>query len=192
MDRSTTRRPVRRMRGLAAAAVLGAALTLSGCGLNVQTLQTYTPAHGVNVDQDNLKVRNLLIVAGPDGAGVLSASIVSREADSLTGVSGVAHRPDGTAASPLTVSLPGPVELKPGALAVLTSGTPVTVNSPDLKPGLTTELTLTFGSGLQTTTVVPVMSKDDPMYASVAPAAPAPEPAATPAETPAPGAAVTP
>lgn len=196
MDRSISRRPLHRLRGLAAAAVLGAALTLSGCGLNVQTLQAYTPAHGVNIDQGTIKVRNLLIVAGQDGSGVLSASIVSSEPDSLVSVSGVAHRPDGTDASALTASLAAPVELKPGAMTVLTTPAPaITVSSPDLKPGLTAQMTLTFASGQQATSLVPVLSSEDPIYASVvpgttaapsAPATPAAPEVPAPTETPAP------
>ena len=60
-----------------------ASLLLTGCGFNMQTLQQYTPAHGVNVDLQageanrQLKVRNLLVVADESGKGVLSASIVS-------------------------------------------------------------------------------------------------------------------
>lgn len=44
-----------------------------------ETLQSYTPANGVNIDDDFLKVRNLLIIADASGQGRLSASLVSQQ-----------------------------------------------------------------------------------------------------------------
>lgn len=173
MDSSTRRR--RRAVSTFVAGV-GASLLLTGCGFNMQTLQPYTPAHGVNVDlkadQNNrqLKVRNLLVVADESGKGVLSASIVSPVADRLVKVEGAAHKSDNSVGAPLSVT-GGPVTLEPNRLAVLTDPEPVfTVTSSDLKPGLTVDLKLTFASGLEASAIAPVMSSEDPIYASVKPA----------------------
>lgn len=179
-----SRRSVVRARTLGAAVVLGAALTLSGCGFDAQTLQTYTPAHGVNVDDGTVKVRNLLIVADGAGQGILSGSFVSQADDQLSAVSGTALNPDGSDAGPLTVT-GGPIALAPKSLTVLTAqATPFRVSSPALKPGLLARLRLSFGSGVSTTITVPVLDSNDPIYGTVAPQlSPSQTPAA--AETPA-------
>lgn len=194
-----SRRTALRARTLGAAVVLGAALTLSGCGLNAQTLQPYTPAHGVNVENGGVKVRNLLIVADEQGRGVLSGSFTTAADDTLTSVTGTALNPDGSAAGVLSVT-GGPVPLKRTGLAVLTSGSsPIQVSSPVLKPGLLAQVVLNFASGGTATVTVPVLSATDPIYASVAPmltATPTPSstpvtPAASEAATPAPTATPT-
>lgn len=87
-----SRRSAVRVRTLGAAVVLGATLALSGCGFGAQTLQTYTPAHGVNVDDGGVKVRNLLVVADERGQGVLSGAFATDVDDTLTRVAGTALR----------------------------------------------------------------------------------------------------
>ena len=66
--------PVRR---LAAALAFGALVSLTACGLDVQTMQPYTPAEGVQADvtpandpQAAVKIRNLLIVVRRTGRGI--------------------------------------------------------------------------------------------------------------------------
>ena len=174
MDSSTRRR--RRAVSTFVAGV-AASLLLSGCGFNMQTLQPYTPAQGVNVDvkagENNrqLKVRNLLVVADDSGKGVVSVSIVSPVADRLVKVEGNAHKSDNSVGAPLTVE-GSAVTLEPNRLAVLTDPKPAfTVSSPDLKPGLTVDLTLTFASGIEASAIAPVMSAKDPIYASISPKA---------------------
>lgn len=184
-----SRRSVVRARTLGAAVVLGAALTLSGCGFDAQTLQTYTPAHGVNVDEGAVKVRNLLIVADGTGQGVLSGSIVTQAEDQLAAVSGTALDAGGSDAGALAVT--GlPVALTARSLTVLTAQpAPVRVSSPTLKPGLLARVQLSFGSGVSTSVTVPVLDATDPIYQSVAPQlSPTPTPTETSAaaETPAP------
>ncbi len=170
MESSTRRR--RRAVSTFVAGV-GASLLLTGCGFNMQTLQQYTPAHGVNVDLQageanrQLKVRNLLVVADEDGSGFVSASIVSPVADRLVKVEGNAHKMDNSTGAPLNVS-GSAVTLEANRLAVLTDPQAAfTVTSPDLKPGLTVDLTLTFASGLQASAIAPVMSAEDPIYAEI-------------------------
>ncbi len=165
--RQTNARRTTTTRALASAAVLGAALTLTGCGMDAQTLQPYTPAHGINVDVPGVKVRNLLVVANDAGAGVVSASILAADNDALTSVAGQAIAADGATAGPLTVT-GAPVTLAPGTMTVLTGGTaPVAVTASGLKPGLTAKLTLTFRSGAAVEAVVPVQSAADPIYQGI-------------------------
>ncbi|MDO5534323.1 MAG: hypothetical protein Q4F65_06705 [Propionibacteriaceae bacterium] len=196
MDSSTRRR---RRAATIVAAGIGASLLLTGCGFDMQTLQAYTPAHGVSIDvtagenSRQLKVRNLLIVADDQGEGILSASIVSPVDDELVRVEGAAHTMDNQVGSPLTVT-GSPVELTANRLAVLTDPTAAfTVSSPDLQPGLTVDLKLTFASGLEASAIAPVMSAEDPVYGAVsaAPSAAA-SPTASPAASPSPSPTATP
>lgn len=164
---STTRR--RRGARMLVAGV-GTALLLAGCGFDAQTLQPYTPAHGVNATAGPVKVRNLLVVSDAQGKGIVSASLVSPDADRLTAVSGTPIKADGTTGSPLQVSSTTQVALQPNQLVVLTEPQPVIqVSSPDLTPGLTVNLTLRFSSGVETTLIAPVASFTDPIYATVSP-----------------------
>lgn len=149
---------------------VGLALLLAGCGFNAQTLQPYTPAHGVNVDAGSIKVRNLLLVSDTTGNGIVSASLVSSESDQLTQVTGTPNKADGSPGAPLTVSSAGQITLNPNQLVVLTAPSPaITVSSPDLQPGMTAELSLTFASGTTAEATAPVMSFNDPIYATVTP-----------------------
>lgn len=166
-----SRRTALSARTLSAAVVLGASLALTGCGLDAQTLLPYTPAHGINVDNGPVKVRNLLIVADELGQGVLSGSFATDKDDTLTAVSGAAIKADGSQGSALKVT-GGPVQIKRSGLAVLTSvDAPFRVQGADLKPGQLAKVQLTFGSGLSTTATVPVLSTTDPIYSQVVPPA---------------------
>ncbi len=168
-------RPSRTLRTAGVAAALGASLVLTGCGFDAQTLRTYTPAHGVNVDVNDVKVRNLLVIANGSGQGRLSASIVSPRADTLTGVTGFATNPDGSQAGTLTITGGNGLPLPPNKLVVLTGeGAPrVGVGGSALKPGFNVTLQLTFGSGGVTELRVPVMDAKDPIYRTAAPELPA-------------------
>lgn len=157
----------RSLRLTGAAITLSASLALTGCGMNVQTLQEYTPAHGVNAQTGDIKVRNLLIVANDAGQGVLSASLVTPTKDELVSISGTALTPDGEPAGPLLFTA-SPVQLPANQLVVLTdTQPPITVTSADMKPGLTAQVDLGFSSGGQTQLIVPVVSASDPTYSSV-------------------------
>lgn len=160
------RTPRLRRRAMATVLALTASVALSGCGFDVQTLQTYTPAHGVNVDTEGykVKVRNLLIIADTAGKGVLSASLTGSEAAKLTAVEGQALKADGSDASPLEFTF-SPVPIEPRQLTVLTDGaSPITVTNPDLKPGLLANLRLTFDNGQSVELKAPVMSAESSIY----------------------------
>lgn len=163
----------RNLRTVGAVAALAASLTLTGCGFDAQTLQTYPPAHGINVDlAGGPKVRNLLVIANAAGKGQLSASIVAgATGDRLTAVAATPIKADSTAGAALTVSAAN-VMLPAGTLVVLTDPAvaPIVITGADLKPGLTAKVGLTFASGASQEVVVPVMDAANSVYTTAAPA----------------------
>lgn len=177
------RRPLhRRLTGWATAAVAALAVALTaGCGFDVQTLQPYTPADGVNFQLGGptgptLKVRNLFILADDHGSGFLSASMITDDgSDTLRSISGVALKSDGTTAGELTVGSFTPIPIGSGTLVVLIDQAPITVTGADLRPGLGARLVLTFASAGPKSIDVPVIDSSDPVYAGVTPS-----PAVTP------------
>lgn len=162
----------RTLRVAAAGAALAASLTLTGCGFDVQTLQPYTPAQGVNTDVANgPKIRNILVIANSSGKGRLSAALVSQSSpDALASVTGTALKTDGTPGDALTIGSTH-VTLPAGRMVVLTGtdAPTITVASPDLTPGHNVRLKLTFASGAITEITVPVVDAKVPMYATAAP-----------------------
>ena len=118
---SQDRRPAGRARGRGARALAAAALSLTllgsaaGCGFDAQTLQPYTPADGTNLDvgaDNQLKIRNLVVVSRTEGQGIISASVLSGADDTLTGVAVVP--------SPLSGS-PGPAPTIPVSYSAATA-----------------------------------------------------------------------
>lgn len=181
------RRGLRSTRVGLAAAMLGL-LLVSACGMGAQTLRPYTPSEGVNFDVGNLEepdsvvhVRNLLVISRSKGTGIVSASMVTRGEEALTGISGKPYKPDGTPGAPFTAELPSRIPLSGNALVVLTEKSPlVTVSSPDLVAGLDAEVTLTFGKAGTYTTRVPVVDGNEPPYEEIDPSAsPSPSPTTT-------------
>jgi hypothetical protein len=157
---------------------LGLLLATGACGTDAQTLRPYTPAEGVNLDvgaptdpRNVVHVRNLLIISKARGQGLLSATIVTYGRDQLTGVTGNAFKVDGTDGAPFTVTLTNTVSFANGAPIVLTDGTPIAVNSPDLMAGLTAKVTLQFRNAGEATALVPVVDGNEQQYATITPAA---------------------
>lgn len=154
------------LRRFGATLCIPLALALTGCGMNAQTLQPYTPAEGVNSTSGPVMVRNLLIVADNTGRGVVSASVATYTGDTLTGVTGTPQKSDGSLGSPLVVTAAGlPTTLPSNTLVVLTDPPlKVAVTSPDLKPGLLANVTLTFAKSDPVTLSSPVIASDDPAF----------------------------
>ena len=168
----------RRAAGLLLA--MGLLLGTAACGHDAQTLRPYTPAEGVNLDVGNpadpktvVHIRNLLVISKSRGQGLLSATIVTDGRDELTAVSGNAVKVDGSPGAPFTARLTNTVSFANGAPIVLTDGSPIAVDSPDLAPGLTANVKLQFKNAGEATAVVPVVDGNEPQYASISPA-PAP------------------
>lgn len=159
----------RSLRSLAASLCVPLALTLTGCGFGAQTLQPYTPAEGVNTSVGQVQVRNVLVIADSTGQGLVSASLVTYADDTLTAVAGTPHKVDGSAGSPLVVTATGlPLTMPTNTLFVLTDAPlRIAVSSPDLKPGLLAEVTLTFAKAGQVKVVTPVLSSDEPEFAGI-------------------------
>jgi hypothetical protein len=156
-----------------------ALLFLAGaCGFNVQTNKPYNPAEGVNVDvgdpaQPNkvVHVRNLMIISWAPGEGVISGSIVTADRDSLTAVTGIPIKADGSEGAPFTGTIPSTVSLANGVLVVLTAQPPIIVKSPDIMAGLDAVLTLQFENAGEVTTRAPIVEGSDAEYVSLKPSA---------------------
>ena len=158
--------------------VLGLLFLAGACGRNVQTNQPYTPAAGISVDvgdpaQPNkvVHVRNLMIISWAPGEGVISGSIVTADRDSLTAVTGIPIKADGSEGAPFTGTIPSTVSLANGVLVVLTAQPPISVKSPDIVPGLDAVLTLQFENAGQVTTRAPIVEGSDAEYVSLKPSA---------------------
>ncbi|GAB3743707.1 hypothetical protein [Microlunatus parietis] len=179
---SSATRP-RRLARAGAAMILAAALSLAaGCGFDVQTNRPYTPGEGINANvgprSEPVGVRNLLIVSKEPGQGFVSASLTATRDDVLQRITGRAYRADGSAGTPLAATLPAPVTVEAGTLTVLTSERLIEVTGDDLRAGLEAELTLTFATAGEVTLRVPVVTADDPQFATISPS-----PSASPSPT---------
>jgi hypothetical protein len=149
-------------------------LVSASCGFDVQTNRPYTPADGVNLDvgaDGQVQVRNLLIISGEPGEGILSATIYATRPDQLVAVTGSADALDGNGA-PLTATLPAPITVRPQNYVELTELPPIVLRSNALEAGLTAQLTLEFRDAGQATIRVPVMAADISYYESIKPLAP--------------------
>jgi hypothetical protein len=158
--------------------VLGLLFLAGACGRNVQTNQPYTPGEGVSVDvgdpaQPNkvVHVRNLMIICWAPGEGVVSGSIVTADRDSLTAVTGIPIKPDGSEGVPFTGTIPSTVSLANGVQVVLTAQPPIIVKSPDIMPGLDAVLTLQFENAGEVTTRAPIVDGNEAQYVSLKPSA---------------------
>ncbi len=162
--------------------VIGLLLVAGGCGMDVQTNRPYTPAEGINFDvgdpatpNEVVRVRNLLIISWQPGDGVLSGSVVTYGRDSLTEVSGVPIKVDGTEGAPFTVTVPSTVALANGLQVVLTDQAPIILRSPDLMAGLEAIVTLQFENAGEMTTRVPIVDGNEGQYREISPS-PTPTP----------------
>jgi hypothetical protein len=179
--RITPRRIVRgwSVRGGASLLVtIGLLLVVGACGFNVQTNRPYTPSEGVNADvgdpanpNDVVHLRNLAIISWTPGEGVVSGSIVTAGRDSLTAVSGVPIKADGSEGVPFTGTIPSTVAVANGLQVVLTDQPPIIVKSPDLMPGLDAIVTLQFQNAGEVTMRAPIVDGNEGQYVSLKPSA---------------------
>jgi hypothetical protein len=181
-----------RAKAALAAAAVAAVLPTAACGFNAQTLKPYTPSEGVNFDvgdpQDPavvVHVRNLLIISRSPGTGIVSGTIVTQGNDTLTSVSGVPYRVDGSKGAPFTATLAKPVKLTRDAQVVLTNQQPfVTIsNASGLQAGLDADVTVQFATAGTYSTRTTVVDGNLPPYSGISPSA---SPSASPSVTAAP------
>jgi hypothetical protein len=165
-------------RGASLLLVVSLAFLAGGCGFKVQTNRPYTPSEGVNVDVGDpanpnkvVHVRNLSIISWTPGEGVVSGSIVTADRDSLTGVSGVPIKVDGTEGVPFTGTIPSTISVANGSQVVLTDQPPILVKSPDIKPGLDAMVTLQFENAGEATLRAPIVDGNVGPYVSLKPSA---------------------
>jgi hypothetical protein len=158
--------------------VLSLVFLAGGCGRNVQTSQPYTPGEGVNVDvgdpanpQQVVHVRNLTIISWARGEGVVSGSIVTADRDSLTAVTGIPIKADGSEGAPFTGTIPATVTVANGVQVVLTDQPPIIVKSPDIAAGFDAVVTLQFANAGEITTRAPIVDGNVDQYVSLKPSA---------------------
>lgn len=143
------------------AAVAVATLGLTGCTAGDWD-PAAPPAAGVNVDQGNVKLRNLAIVVDDAGKGELTGAMVSSQPDSLTTVEGVAKTADNSEAGTLQVKTTQ-LEL-PASKLVNLSDSPIEMSSGDLRAGLNARLRFTFANSGSVELIVPVIGDDHPDF----------------------------
>ena len=147
----------------ASAALLSVAL-LSGCtaaGKDAPTSKIRQVTDGVEKDSGAIKLRNILLVAQPDGSAVLVGTIVNQDATadaiSSMSVNGVAAK------------ITGPVALAQNT-PVIFSGDSATAHasfpSVNLTPGQRAEITVTFGKAAGVKLNALIREKSD-IYANV-------------------------
>lgn len=168
-------------RSIAAASVLLVPL-LASCGFSEQTDQVYNPGVGVNDRSSTVDVLAAVVVSGKPGSGSVSATFVNKDdthGDAVTSIAG-----SGKDAA-IKVSLPGPVRLKPGGTAKISSTTPVTATGSAVKSGTFVQLTFTFQRGPATTMQVPVVAhRGDYANVPVASGSSSPSPSQSPSQGP--------
>jgi hypothetical protein len=149
-----------------AAAVLGLAGLLSGCGagFDATSVKAYAPSDGIMADTGHLRILNTLVVASDSySSGVIIATIANdgTKADELTGITS----PDGT------VDLTGDGTIDAGAAVSLGAGTDLsaTLSSLTSLPGETITLHLRFARADPVTIHTVVVPATGP-YESITPA----------------------
>lgn len=166
--------------------MVGALAGVTACGFDVQTLQPYTQADGVNFqigdltkdpNQQVLKVRNLMVLADQSGKAFLSGSLIINPAvgkpsgsDTLQSISGTVLKPSGDPGAAVKFDSFTPVRIASAQLTILTDSEPITVTSSDIKPGGTLRLVLTFAQAGEYSVTVPVVDRTNSEYKTVTPA----------------------
>lgn len=72
---------------VAIVAAIAVSFSLAGCSLSreVASLDPYAPSDGVQIDKEELKVRNVMFVVGEDGNAVLIGSFVNQSEEVVSG-----------------------------------------------------------------------------------------------------------
>lgn len=144
--------------GLLAACAM-AVLLLTGCN-TPGWVPDAVPAGGVDLTVGKVELRNLVLVADDSGKTVLFGAGHANQADRLVGTVLVPIAADATETAP--ISVPKDLEFPKGSL----TQTNLVFSDPDLKPGLSAEVTLIFETGGTATTTVPIYASDHPDFAA--------------------------
>lgn len=126
------------------AAAVALVLALAGCGAgkNAATLKPYTPTDGVQGVAQDVKVRDVVLVAMPDGTGVVVGTVVQTGAtqDQLTGIT-----VNGTPAV-LTPASPALVQNAPIRFAGDSANASADVPALNAVPGTLAKIEFTFAN----------------------------------------------
>ncbi len=147
---------------------LALALGLTGCGFNAQTLQSDSPGQGVNVDANDIAIRDIVLVVTGEHTGRLTGAILSPDTDKLVSVEGYPLK-DGEPGEQF-VTTGAPLSVTGGELFNLTEGDKgIMLSSPDLEAGYDAQIEFTFSSGASATTKVVVLDTESMVFSSVTP-----------------------
>jgi hypothetical protein len=154
---------IKKTAGLAT--ILLSVLALTGCGASgpdAPTRNIKQVTDGVEAQSGSIYIRDLLLVAQPDGSAALVGTFINEEAtaDSLTGIT-VAGIPATLSASTFDLALNTPVIFS-GDSANATASVP----GLNAKPGTRVEVTLTFAHAAEVKISTLVREKSD-YFASV-------------------------
>lgn len=153
--------PFRRL----AAAVLGALAVLTftvGCTAGSWDYDV-PPAAGIQLDDGDVKVRNLLVVADEAGSGLLLGSIFSTNPSEVTGVAIAAEQADGSYTDAVTLKVSE--KLTPNQPLQL-EGATFLVKDANLQQGLLAKVAIQLGGEQVITAEVPVIAASHADFAA--------------------------
>lgn len=146
---------------LGLAALLVVAALSAGCTVGDWSYDS-PPAAGVQVDQDGLKVRNLMIVADETGLALLQGTITATETTSLIGVAVAPLTANGELAGPTNIGLVTDPILPAEPLQI--DGSSAVFENPDLQPGGLAVVAMEFDDGTIIEIETPLVSSQLPAY----------------------------
>ena len=154
--------PHRRRLGASIAALVLVTGLASGCTAG-DWRYDIPPAAGVVEDAGPVKARNVMLVADEDGQGLLLGSLFTNEPVELEGAAVAGEQPDGSYADPVDVDVTGKIGIQQ---AFVFGGEDSVVEGAELTPGMLAAVLLRFSDGTSMTLETPVVSSEDPSYAT--------------------------
>lgn len=154
----------RRVRTLAAVALLVVAPAITACGFDAQTEKVYQPAEGVNVTGNDIDVLGAVVVSSTPGSGIFVASLNNNtaRADQIVSVEAAGST------VPVTVGQ----DIPAGSLLNLAMGKPkgVAVSEKSIQAGGYVRIQLTFEHSAPVVVNAPVVDNSAP-YNDILPSA---------------------
>lgn len=151
------------MRRRTLALAVAGVIALGGC-TSTFTAQPYTPGVGANVDAGAMKLRSLVIIKDGDNAYLTGALVGQGSGDRLVALRGTTLDASGNPTGGLTFS-GGQLEAPADRLVPLEFPT----DGSGLTAGLNVLVEAEFEQHGTTRVVVPVVTKDNPDYATFSP-----------------------
>ena len=154
--------PHRRRLGASLAALVLVTGLASGCTAG-DWRYDIPPAAGVVEDAGPVKARNIMLLANGEGQGLILGSLFTNEPVELEGVAVAGEQSDGSYAEPVDVAVTGKLGIQQ---AFDFGGEDSIVEGAQLNPGMLAAVLLKFSDGTSMTLETPVVSSEDPDYAT--------------------------